>query len=96
MGRFLCVDRIGRTPTSTTLPHNMLKYLHAESNLIRNHLTCSLRGAYCRAFGDYVVEDSGREGKGAYCRLVGVAAFMEDCFADGVWGIRFAWIGEER
>ena len=25
-----------------------------------------------------MVEDSGREGKGTYCRLVGIAAFMED------------------
>ena len=55
-----------------------------------------MRGAYCRAFGGYVVEDGGREGKGALERLVGVATFVEDCFADGVWGVRFAWIGEER
>ena len=55
-----------------------------------------MRGAYCRALGDYVVEDSGREGEGVYCRLVGVAAFVEDCFAGCVWRIRLAWIGEER
>ena len=48
-----------------------------------------MRGAYCRACGDYVVEDSGRAGKGTYCRLVSVAAFMEDCFADGFWGVCF-------
>ena len=54
-----------------------------------------MRGAYCRAIGDYVVEDSGREGKGALARLVGIAAFVEDCFASCFWGIRLAWIGEE-
>ena len=46
---------------------NMLKYFHAKFNHIRNLLARALRGAYCRAFGGYVVEDSRREGKGAYC-----------------------------
>ena len=40
-----------------------------------------MRGAYCRACGDYVVADSGREGKSALARLVGTAAFVEDRFA---------------
>ena len=44
----------------------MLKYSHAESLHIRNRLAYPLRGAYCRAIGDYVVADSGREGKSAY------------------------------
>ena len=42
-----------------------------------------------------MVADSRREGKGALARLVGTAAFVEDCFAGCVWGVRFAWIGEE-
>ena len=67
----------------------MLKYLHAESLFIRNHLACPWRGAYCRAICGSVVANSGREGKGTYCRMVGIAAFMEDCFADGVWGVCF-------
>ena len=55
-----------------------------------------MRGASCRAIGDYVVEDHRREGEGALARLVGIAAFIEDCFAGCVWRIRLAWIGEER
>ena len=54
------------TPTSTSTPHNMLKYSHAESLFIRNRLAYTMRGAYCRAVGDYVVEKGGREGQGAY------------------------------
>ena len=83
------------TPTSTSTSHIMLKYPHAESLHIRNRLAYPLRGAYCRAVGDYVVEDSRREGKGAYCRLVGVATFVEDCFAGCVRGIRFAWVDKK-
>ena len=33
-----------------------------------------------------MVENSGREGKGTLAWMVGVAAFMEDCFAGCVWG----------
>ena len=91
-----CARSSTLTPTSTFTSHNMLKYSHAKFATIRNHLASYWRGAYCRAIGDCVVADSRREGKGTYCRLVGIAAFMEDCFADGVRGIRFAWIGEER
>ena len=69
------------TPTSTSTSHNMLKYSHAKSNPIGNRLAYTMRGAYCRAVGDYVVEDSGREGKGADRWMDGVAAFLEDCFA---------------
>ena len=47
------------TPTSTSPSHNMLKYPHAESLYIRNRLAYTLRGAYCRAIGGYVVENSG-------------------------------------
>ena len=72
------------TPTSTSPSHNMLKYPYAKSNPIGNRLAYTMRGAYCRAVGGYVVEDDGREGKGACCRLVSIAAFMEDRFADGV------------
>ena len=78
----LVTDRASCRAAATR--QNMLKYFHAKFNHIRNRLAPPLRGAYCRAFGDYVVEDGGREGEGAYCRLVSVAAFMEDCFADGV------------
>ena len=84
MSKFFLAASATSTPTSTSLSHNMLKYPHAESLHIRNRLAYPLRGAYCRALGDYVVADGGREGKGTYCRLVSVAAFMEDCFADGV------------
>ena len=80
----LVTDRASCRAAATR--QNMLKYFHAKFNHIRNLLARALRGAYCRALGDYVVADSRREGKGAYCRLVGVASFMEDCFADGVWG----------
>ena len=74
------------TPTSTSTSHNMLKYSHAKSNPIRKLLARALRGARHRACGGYVVADSGRAGEGAYCRLVGVAAFVEDCFACCAWG----------
>ena len=43
------------TPTSTSPSYDMLKYSHAESLHIRNLLARALRGAYCRAIGDYVV-----------------------------------------
>ena len=66
-----------------------------DVTLIRNRLACYWCGAYGRAIGDYVVADSGREGEGAYCRLVGFAAFVEDYFAGCVWGVLCAWIGEE-
>ena len=84
------------TPTSTSTSHNMLKYSHAESLHIRNRLAYPLRGAYCRAIGGSVVANSGREGKGDLVWMVVVAAFVEDRFAVCVWGICFAWFGEER
>ena len=83
------------TPTSTSTSHIMLKYPHAESLHIRNRLAYPLRGAYCRAIGDCVVADSRREGKGAYCRMDGIAAFLEDRFACRVRGVCFAWVDKK-
>ena len=96
MSKMFLVASAMATPTSTSTSHNMLKYLHAQSHHIRNHLARALRGAYCRAFGDYVVAARRREGKGALAKLVGIAFTLEDCFASRFWRIRFAWISEER
>ena len=52
MSKMFLVASAMATPTSTSTSHNMLKYLHAQSHHIRNHLARALRGAYCRAIGD--------------------------------------------